>query len=226
MNAFATQPIVDTESGLLYQVDPESGEVISVEPVSPEFKVDSSQRADWVLGKMLALDAELAEVDACAIVQQARAILENAEKVKEGIRRKRAAIEWRFGPDLAEFVRKEIAGGKSKTWKGLYGSVSFRSSAAKLKVSDPEKAAWWAIKTAPKTARVQFDLGEVVDSDIEKLVRLASTYCDTVKPSFLISALPDDLKDAVMSESADVRSAWGFDVEPASEKATFKTGVS
>ncbi len=63
MNAFATEPIVDTGSGLIYQVDPETGEVISVEPVSPEFKVDSKERADWVLGKMLALDAEMAEID-------------------------------------------------------------------------------------------------------------------------------------------------------------------
>jgi len=43
----------------VYEVDPETGEVLAVHPPEPAFVIDSRERADWALGKMLPLDTEI-----------------------------------------------------------------------------------------------------------------------------------------------------------------------
>jgi len=136
-----------------------------------------------VLGKMLALDTEISAIDSSAIVQQARAILANAEKMKADLARRRAALEWRFGPELAHFARANL--GKTKTWRGYYGSVSFRTVPARLTVSDPEKAARWALQACPDALRVTFDLALETECIRDEIIS-AVGYTDA-KLEFLVS---------------------------------------
>lgn len=206
-----------------YEVDPETGEVLAVHPPEPDFVIDSRERADWVLGKMLALDTEIAAIEGSALVQQARAVLANAERMKAGLARERAAWEWRFGPELAQFARANL--GKTKTWRGYYGSVSFRAQAAKLTVADADKAAWWALGACPDAARVTFDLGGIADPDTRQvLADLATEQKDAVKATFLVSLVPGELRDQLMASSLDL-TQWGLERVPEGETVTIKTAV-
>jgi len=208
----------------VYEVDPETGEVLAVHPPEPAFVIDSRERADWVLGKMLALDTEISAIDSSAIVQQARAILANAEKMKADLARRRAALEWRFGPELAEWAKGQLT--KTKTWRGYYGSVSFRASAAKLKVADPDKAAWWALGACPDAARVTFDLAAISDPDTRQVITdLAGEQRDAVKASFLVSLMPAELSGQLLESSLDI-GQWGLERVPEGETVTISTGVA
>lgn len=211
----------------VYEVDPETGEVLAVHPPEPEFVIDSRERADWVLGKMLVLDTEIAAIDNSAIVQQARAVIANAEKMKADLARRRAALEWRFGPELAHFARANL--GKTKTWRGYYGSVSFRATPARLTVCDLDKAAWWALGACPDAARVTFDLAAIADPDTRQVIAdLAGKQRDAVKAAFLVSLVPDELRDDLIRCSLDI-TQWGLDRAPEGpfdgDSATIKTAV-
>ncbi|MBX7132581.1 MAG: host-nuclease inhibitor Gam family protein [Fimbriimonadaceae bacterium] len=213
-----------TLDGVVYEVDPDTGEVLSARAEFPEFRVDSREHADWVLGKMMAIDAELAAIDTAAIVQQARAILENAEAKKKDLQRRRDSLEWRFGPELAEWAKSQLT--KTKTWKGFYGSVSFRASAAKIKVADADKAAWWALGACPDAARVTFDLAAIADPDTRQVIAdLAGEQRDAVKASFLVSLMPSELTGQLLESSLDI-GQWGLERVPEGETVTIKTGVS
>lgn len=207
----------------LYEVDPETGEILAVHPPEPEFVVDSRERADWVLGKMLALDTEIAAVDGSALVQQARAILENAEKMKAELARRREALEWRFGPELAQFARANL--GKTRTWRGYYGSVSFRATPAKITASDHDKAAWWALGACPDAVRVTFDLAAVRDPDTQQTIaEIAGEEREAVTASFLVSKVPDELREQLMETGLDI-TQWGLARVPEGESVTIKTAV-
>lgn len=143
--------VVNNE-GVVYDIDPETGEVVAVHPPEPEFVVDTADKADWVMGKMLALDSEAAAIDSSAIVAQARAILANAESMKKDLTRRRDALEWRFGPELAQFAKANL--GKTKTWKGLYGSVSFRVTPSRLTIENESQAVEWARSYCPEALKV------------------------------------------------------------------------
>ena len=121
-------PLVSDE-GLLYEIDPETGEVLAVHTPEPDFVIDTADKVDWVLGKMLALDSEAAAIDSSAIVAQARAILANAESMKRDLARRRDALEWRFGPELAQFAKANL--GKTKTWKGSVRRTRIANAAVK-----------------------------------------------------------------------------------------------
>lgn len=187
-------PLPITADGLLYDVDPETGEILSVEPVE-RFEVDSRERADWVLAKLLQIDAELASLEHSQIVQQAKAIIAGAEAQSAALRRKRSALEWRFGPELGAFARREIAGGKSRTWHGLYGSIAFRSAPARLKIVDHDAAGQWALASCPEAAKVE---------------------C-------LVSLIPSVIREAILA--GEVPAPRGIEVRPASETVTIKTRV-
>lgn len=211
----------------VYEVDPETGEVLAVHPPEPEFVIDSREAADWVLGKMLALDTEIAEIDNSALVQQARAVLANAEKMKASLAHERAKWEYRFGPELAQFAKANL--GKTKTWRGYYGSVSFRATPAKLTVSDPDKAAWWALGACPDAARVTFDLAAIADPDTRQVIAdLAGEQRGAVKATFLVSQVPDELRGQLLETGLDI-TQWGLDRVPEGafdgDSATIKTAV-
>jgi hypothetical protein len=168
----------------------ETGDVYGLAEQTKEFTVDSATAAEWVLeklseaeGRVVGLKAELAGV-------QERF----ASRIKEQERRS----EWlraRFGPELEEFAKTQLDG-KSRTWKGTYGSVAFRSTAAKVVALDQTKAVAWAAKNCP---------------DAVKTVQ-----------SFLISNVPDSVKALMLEKGAPD----GFDIIPAGESVSIKTVVA
>lgn len=186
-------PLV-TDDGLIYDVDPGTGEVLSVQAALPGFVVDSAERADWVLAKMLHADSEIAAINGSATVAQAKAILANAEAMTRRLANHRAALEWRFGPELAKFAKANL--GNTRTWRGLYGSVSFRATAARLKVTDQDSAGRWALAECP----------------------------EAVKIDCMVSLIPPSLRSSVLA--GDVPAPPGMEVVAEGETVVYKTGVA
>jgi len=214
---------VVTTEGLVYEVDPETGEVLQVRAEEGPFIIDSRERADWVLGKMLALDAQRESIQHSDVVQQARAILANAEAMTADLDRKRAAIERRFGAELAQFAKANL--GKTKTWKGLYGSVAFRSQSPRICAQAPEAAARWAAKQCSESLRLTFDLKLIGDADARQaLIELAQESGDAAKAEFKVSWLPDSVKAGFLADPSTTHGT-GLQVEPESESVTIRTGV-
>ena len=127
-----------------YIVDVETGEIVGVE--SPEgFAVRDEDSAKWVLERFLDSDANIAKAE--AVVRNAQAILKRAKSRREWLER-------RFLPELAEYAKANLPKG-SKTYSTEYGAVSFRATAAKLKVVDEGQALSWAKQNAPEAVKVE-----------------------------------------------------------------------
>jgi hypothetical protein len=173
-----------------YVIGIESGEVYGLAEQTKEFAVNSEAAAEWVLeklseaeGRVVGLKSELAGI-------QERF----ASRIKEQERR----AEWlraRFGSELEEFAKSQLDG-KSKTWKGAFGSIGFRSTAARVTVADQDRAVAWASVDCP---------------DAIKETR-----------SVLVSNIPDSVKALMIEKGAPD----GFDIVPAGESVTIKTVVA
>jgi hypothetical protein len=165
----------------------ETGEVYGLAEQTKEFTVDSATAAEWVLeklseaeGRVVGLKAELAGV-------QERF----ASRIKDQERRS----EWlraRFGSELEEFAKSQLDG-KSKTWKGTFGSVAFRATSPRLVVLEQDKAVAFALMACP---------------DAVKTVQ-----------SVLVSNIPENVKGIMIGQGAPD----GFDVIPAGESVSIKT---
>jgi hypothetical protein len=176
--------------GLL--VDLATGEVLGV--ANEAFSVKDAASAEWVLERIAA-----AEADAL----RDKALLDSVkERLESKIRASESRAEWlrgRFGEELSEFARAELQGGKSKTLKMTWGSLSFRSKPSALKIVDQEKAVKWAEAYVPESVKV------------EKKVLVSQLRGDWVEA--LSIAPPHELDER------------GFTLEPETETFTIKTGV-
>ena len=109
----------------------------------PAFVIDSFERADWLLGKLSALDAEKATVQAMA-----------AQRVEELTADKRALLS-RFGAELEAWARQEAQTRRRKTVTLLHGAVSFRTVPDRLDVESLEDAITTARAVAPETVTTE-----------------------------------------------------------------------
>lgn len=211
----------DAGDGLRYLID-ENGEVV-VETVDETFAVDSAEKVDWVLSKLAALDADVEAVDNSAMVRQARAILENAGKLKADIERRRASLRWRFGPELEAFAKANAPKGK-KSWQSLVGFVKWAKVSAAVRVESPEAAIKWATEKHSEALRFTFDLNGIEDADTRAaLVELAAeTGADT---EFKISWLPKSVAAEILAD-AKLAEGTGLRVDPEGERVEIGTGVS
>ena len=109
------------------------------------FQVNDRESAEWVVGKMLDLDAREARLKA------------GYEAARREIERERAFFERRFGDDLRNVTLREILseGGRKKSVKLLNGTVGFRSTPEKVEVTDSEVAMEWALKNAEQAVVVK-----------------------------------------------------------------------
>lgn len=173
-----------------YWIDPETGEVVGVVEPKPEFRVDSRQAAEWVLQKLMD-----AEADVFAIQAREKAVLDNLAAQKKAAARKAEWLRARFGPELEEFARQELAGQKGKTLTLDYGKVSFRAVAGKVTVADEARA----MESFPEAVKVT--------------------------KSLLISQVPKAQAAMLRDQGPDALLAAGLAwVEP-SESVTIQTGV-
>jgi len=143
--------------------------------LAKRFEIDSEDAANWVLQKMLKAESAITAINQTPEVIAARTIIANAESMAKDHQKRLDGLHARFDDELAQWTRKQLDG-KSKTWKSIYGSVSFRSVGESVKVRDEHKAIAWA-KTFAK---------------------------DAVKVSekFLISLLSDSERDQAKSDNA------------------------
>jgi hypothetical protein len=129
------------------------------------------------------------------------AITANIQKVIKGHESRIAWLERQHGQDLRTFAQSQLprkADGsfKVKTWTCPFGSVAFRSNAAKIAVESKDLAIEWARTNAPGAIKIE--------------------------ESILISQLPDNVKSQMFDKPDDAQRA-GFVVVPGSESVTIKT---
>jgi|GEM_PF-4960777 hypothetical protein len=96
-------------------------------PLAP-FRVKDSASADWVLSKIAAIDAEKALIQAQA-----------EQRIKE-LDADRERLLFRFSGELEAFARAEAEKRRRKTITLLHGSLSLRTSPARLTIADIQDA--------------------------------------------------------------------------------------
>lgn len=176
-----------------YLIDPETGEVLGMASLpKPEFRVEDAESADWVLKKICDAESEAARIKMVLASVQERLETE----IKAQLRRVEY-LKYRFGPDLEHFAKENLPKGK-KTWKGVWGEVSFRSTKSRLDIVDEEKAIAWAKS----------------DAALEVAVKVTEKLNKSELPQEVVGRLLDD------PESAKV---IGFEVIPSSESVSIKT---
>jgi hypothetical protein len=189
-----------------FMIDPETGEILGMLDTTDRFEVKAQDDAEWVLKKMLSAEADMAAIDNMPDVIRAKAVLENAEKLKKEQQCKLDWLHRRFDNELGEFARRQLEGQKGKTLKTIYGSISLRVKKGGLKVLDPAKALLMAKMDYPHAVKTteSFLISMLTDSEKETLVK--------------------GLTGTVWTDEDEARKA--FTVEPDSETVTVKTGVA
>lgn len=104
----------------------------SSEPGAAPFRIDTVERAAWLTGKNMALDAR-------------EAVLETQyAAMKAAIRRKREGLDARFGAELLAFVQAETANRRERHLDTLQGRLQLRHVDGGLRVADSARALEWA----------------------------------------------------------------------------------
>lgn len=167
--------IVETskiESGGFW-IDAETGEVLGVVGAEERFTPDTLDKAEWVLEKMQKADAEKT-----ALLLRRDAITANIDAEIRKMQNKRDYLDARFGPDLSEFAKRSLEGGKSKTLTTPYGKMSFRLVPSRLSVIDEQKALEWADAHCPQAVKITKKLlpsaldGEKVAAELPALFEM------------------------------------------------------
>lgn len=116
------------------------------------FTPDTEAKADWVLGKI-----------ADARTRAAR-IRENAELIAREQDRQAEMLEWKFGPALQDFARRELAGGKKKSIRLFNGVIGYRTKPGSVSVTDETAALTWARENAPEAVTERLDKRALADT--------------------------------------------------------------
>jgi len=130
MTTELTQQTIEQDG---FIIDAETGEILGL--AKAEFHVTDASSADWVLEKMLDAKASITREDI-----KLKAITDNIEAKKKDFQRKLEYLEFRFASELQVFAAKEVEGQKTKTWKGDYGQLKFRTVKGGVRVADADKA--------------------------------------------------------------------------------------
>ena len=115
------------------------------EQAADGFTPDTAEKANWVLGLIADRRAAAARIRA------------NAELMAREQDREADALEWRFGPALQAFVRKELEGGKKKSVRLYNGVLGYRTKPAGVSVTDEAAALVWAAESLPAAVRQVLD---------------------------------------------------------------------
>jgi len=171
----------------------ELGEVVGMtSQPKPEFHVEDAESADWVLKKICDAESEAARIQ--LVLASVKERLET--EVKAQLRRAEY-LKYRFGGELEHFAKENLPSGK-KTWKGVWGEVSFRTTKPRLDIVDEARAIEWAKSS----------------SDCATAVKVTEKLNKSELPIETVELLLNDPESAAVA---------GFDVIPASESMTIKT---
>lgn len=131
-----------------------------------------------------------------SLVAQKKALIANMDQLIKRAENTAKSLRWFYGPSLEIIAHQNR--GKLKSWDTPYGGVAFRTVPASVKVSDEKKVKSWAMAWAPESIET--------------------------KQVFHISKVEKHFKEAFINKP-DHAHENGFDVIPASECMTIKTGV-
>jgi hypothetical protein len=142
---------------------------------------------------------KLQEQDAQIVALNARkaAICENLDTQIKQAQNRRNGLLFKYEGELVEFARQNLPE-KKRTWISPFGSVKFTTQPARLKVADPDRALQFAKEHNPEAIKVTEE--------------------------FQISKLGADPK-ADLTNDAEFRQKWGFDLTPETETHKVETGV-
>ena len=143
-----------------YLIDTNTGEIVETwhgvqNPTAEPFRVDSLVAAEWVLDRMARREAALVALDKrrLAIIHNLDALANTEQRALDGLHR-------RFDAELEAFARAELerAGGRTKTLRTAFGSISFRIVKASRRIVDMAAAVAWAKRWTPQAVRVKEDV--------------------------------------------------------------------
>ncbi len=179
MTTELTQQTIEQDG---FIIDAETGEVLGL--AKAEFQVTDEKSADWVLEKIMDAEVAIARNDI-----KRRAILDNIDTQDFEQRRRIEFLKWKFGPQLESFAAKQLENAKTKTWKGTFGKLSFRSTKGGLRVVD----AATALETADNKgwdnaikATYSFQISKLTDEQKEDAVNLPGFEVKPDETSFKI----------------------------------------
>lgn len=112
-------------------------EIIDSAETTDAFRIDSESAANWVLGKLAAIDEEAARIKA------------QAQKRQDELKADRERLLGRFGAELEAWAREERERRKRKTITLLNGTLAFRTTPRRFTVSDTETAMTTARAVCP-----------------------------------------------------------------------------
>lgn len=133
--------------GIVYIADALTGEVLSCD--KPKFAVDSAGAAEWVMQQLFDTECELA-----AAIERERALVENVRRLKSRIESRKAALLWRFAPELEHYAALVLAGSRERSIVTPFGSFGFRKSREQREIVDEGAAIAFAEANAPDAIKV------------------------------------------------------------------------
>ncbi len=162
-----------------YLIDIETGVIIALETdLRGEFHVTDEASAEWVLEKLLDCDVEIAKE-----TMKLKAI---TERLQKNIKAKNSEKGWllaRFKPELEQYAKAQLEGGKAKSLKLAYGTLAFRTTKGGLRVKDP-RAALVCAKLNKWVNAIKRTEVILIDSLTDDQREVAATYTEgfQVKP--------------------------------------------
>lgn len=121
---------------------PEAPETATQDP-QERFQIDSEERANWLLKKLAAIDAERALIKA------------QAKKRDEELKADHDSLMGRFGEQLRAWAREEASRRKRQGVTLMYGTLAFRAQPARLVVASEPDAITTAKVVCPDAVSVE-----------------------------------------------------------------------
>lgn len=235
--------LIHTDGADNYYADAETGEFVAY-AVTKEFRVETVDDFNWVMGLMLNKEAEIAAVEQSPEVLAAKAVLANADKLRKAQYSKLNWLELRFREELGLFAKEQLKGKREKTFTSLMGSVSWRQAGGNIGATDKkaEKAIAWSKDHCVSAVKVEhsFLVSGIPDAKkklIEKILtsKLFFNEIDTddmndEEEIAFIELMDEVSKEFNVDESnledfiTAVKDAFVF--EPIRDNVTIKTGVA
>lgn len=176
-----------------YLIDSRTGEVLEFVG-RPEWRIDSDDKAEWVLERRGEIEADLAAVRA-----RREAILANLDALERKHAGRLRALDFRFEGELEAFARSKLAGGKAKTWRCPYGTVAIRKVPGRWTWADvadaKDKAVEWADRHHPhlvvETVERKVPLDKLKDAAVLHCSQVGDEIVDYTEVARFLSWVPE-----------------------------------
>lgn len=215
-----------------YKIDVETGEIIEVVDAPKKdpkqmFQVDDEDSAKWVLKRMLEAQSKADAVMDDSAVIYAQAVIANAAKLRKPHEDKVKFLQAMFGQQIIDIARRNLSKETGRTWKCLFGSVSFTKTQPNVAVSDQAAAVKYLSREAPTVLRMTLDLDALTAPNVQWAQALIAAPSSPAKVEIQQSKLKE-IALAFLSDVEDSEATLkknGIDFVPAGENAKIKVGA-